>query len=62
MVAITNIGGALQCSMPQSLAGARCWWSAVQQQRCQNTRAQDLNAKWILHMAKFRNEQEPPKK
>ena len=39
------------CTTLQSLADARCL-SAVQW-RCQYTRTQDLDAKWILHVTKF---------
>jgi len=36
---------------PQSLADAHC--SSAAQYRCQY-RTQDLDAKWILHLAEFR--------
>jgi len=57
MAAQPNIGGTLfpnfiPCSTPQSLADVR-YWSAVQW-RYQYRRTQDLDAKWILHVAKFR--------
>ena len=59
MVAMPNIGGAL-CSTPQSLAHAHC--SSAMQQYYQNMRAQDLeDAKWILHLATFRNGARTPK-
>jgi len=49
MAALPNIGGTM-CWTAQSLADAHCS-SAVQ---CQYRRTQDLNAKWILRLAKFR--------
>jgi len=51
MAALPNISGAL-CLTPQSFADAHCW--SVVQQRCQNRRTQALDAKWMLHLAKFR--------
>jgi len=52
MVAQPNIGGAL-CWKPQSLAHAHC--SSAVQYNAANRRPQDLeDAKWILHLAKFR--------
>jgi len=49
MAALSNTGDAL-CSTPQSLANAH-WSNAVQYRRMQ-----DLDAKWILHVAKFGHE------
>jgi len=51
VVALPNIGGAL-CSTPESLARAH---SRVPCSNAANRTAQDLeDAKWILHLVKFR--------
>jgi len=41
----------IPCTTPQSLADAHCW--SVVQLCYQYRRTQDLDAKWILHLAKF---------
>ena len=49
----------IPCTMVQSMADVRCW-SAVQW--CyEYRRTQDLDAKWISHLAKFCQGQEPTK-
>jgi len=50
MAALPNIGGTL-CGTPQSLADA-IFGSAVQK-HCRYRRTQGLEAKGILHVAKF---------
>jgi len=49
----------IPCTTSQSLADTRCW-SAVQK-RWQYSRTQDLDAKWILPLAKFRYGTKAPK-
>jgi len=49
----------IPCTTSQSLADAHCW-SAVHS-RCQYSRMQDLDAKWILHVAKFHHGARAPK-
>ena len=50
MTTLPNIGGVL-CSMLESLADAH--YSSAVPYRCKYRRMQDLDAKWILHLAKF---------
>jgi len=55
---LRNFCNSIPCITPQSLAEAGCW-SAVQS-RWQYMRTQDLDATWILHLAKFRQRARAP--
>jgi len=59
MAAQPNTNGDV-CITPQSLAGGGC--SSAVQYNAPNRTAQDLDVKWILHVARFRyGAIEPPK-
>jgi len=49
----------IPCSTTQSLADVRCW--SVVQWRCQYSRTQDFDTKWLLHLAKIRSGARAPK-